>query len=395
MQYAMDINNQVFAGRFNRPQWVLNQPLNTWGQIPTVNVLADLNTRYNPDLNPNYPGLPEWFGDQGGTFARIITGWCGASFNPELDELRIPPPAGHADYCGGEPYNLYTRTENPQFKMMYPPAGALPNPFITNDGQEATGLYANGRCRAVHSYNRAIWIPGYGHALIPQGSTSHSGQNGTLRPILFDQDSGEMSLFGEPLDVGSPGDYSGGCSCWDSLRQAVWVRRLGSGVFHRWHPATRTWTKNVSASMATTGNGTCEYIPEFDCIMWLNTTFANANEVAVVNCATGQITRKPISGNAVGMVLNGFCQPRRFAANQFACWNNSSDTTQINVLSFDTHPINGNWSVTQLPVASDNAVTPTTAATTGTYGRFWHSPRMGILATLNDVSQRPYFYRYK
>lgn len=383
----------INAGRFNVPSYIRSTALNSWGTVPATKTLASLNPRNNPLLNPVYPSKPEW--EATGSFQAIVTAWNGASYNRDLNELRIALIAGHADYAGGESYNIYLDSESPEWVMMHPPTGALPDAVITNDGQESTGLYSNGRPRAVHTYNKAIWVPNYGHMMVPQGNCSVAANGGTLRAILFNQETGLMDLFGAAIGVGSPGDYSGGGSCWDTLRECVWVRRVGTGVFHRYYPATNTWQINTSASIAVAGNVAMEYMPEHDCIVWLCTTFSDAGEVGVLNCATGVITRKAVSGSLVGMNLRGLCQPRKFSANQFAMWHNSTDTQTINVLSFDTHPITGNWSVTQLPVSPSNTVTPTAATANGTYGRFFLDEKLGIMGVINGVTEPIYFYRYK
>lgn len=389
--YTVNAQGRVAAGRFITPSWVRNQSVNTWGTIPSSNTLADLNPRNNPDINPNFPNKAEW--EALGSFTAIINAWCGACNND--DEIWIPLPAGHADYAGAEPYRLRFKQDAPAWEMVHPPTGALPDAIVTNDGQEASGLYGDGRPRAVHSYNKAIWIPNRGPAVIPQGSTSHSGQNGTLRPVILNANTGEMDLFGADIGVGSSGDYSGGCTAWDSLRGRVWARRKGTGRFHSYDPATNTWQLDVSDSIAVSGDTAAVYLPTHDCIVWLCATFAASNQVAVIDCATGQQTLKTYTGSPVGMTLNGSCQPRVMAPNQLACWNNSSSTTQINVLSFDTDPITGSWSVSQLPVAAENTVTPTAAASNGTFGRFFVSESLGILGTINAVDQPIYFYRYK
>ena len=389
--YTANADGSCYVGRFNKPSWVRNQALNTWGTIPAINTLSDLNPRNNPDLNPVFPNKPEW--EALGSFNAIITAWCGACNND--NELWIPLPAGHADYAGAEPYRIIFNAENPYWQMMHPPTGALPDAVVTNDGQEATGLYANGRPRAIHSYNKVIWIPNMGPAAIPQGSTSHSGQNGTLRPVLINPNTGEMDLFGASIGVGASGDYSGACTAWDSLRNKVWARRKGTGRFHRYDPVADSWELNVSDSAAVSGDTAAVYLPDYDCIVWLCATFAASNQIAVIDCATGTQTIKTYTGSPVGMALNGSCQPRLISSNQLACWNNSSGTTEINVLSFDSNPITGNWSISQLPVAPENSVTPTVATSNGTFGRFFMSEKLGILGVINAVDQPIYFYRYK
>lgn len=388
--YTADVNGKVFVGRFNRPLWRRQMQQNTWVAIPSTNLLADLNPRNDPTINPNYPNKAEW--EAQGGFAAIITAWCGAVWDDLNLDFQIPFIAGHSDYAGGETYGINLKPDLPSFRMVRKPSGALPDAVITNDGQENSGLYADGKPRAVHTYNKCIFVHGHGVVLAPQGNTSHSAAGGTLRAIIQDPVTGEMTRFGSAIPFGSPGDYSGGGTCWDDSRRCIWVRRVGTGRFHRYFVDSDTWETDVSNSIAVAGNVAMEYITEHDCIVWFCNTFSNAGEIGVLNCATGVITRKQVSGSPVGMVFNGLCQPRLIPGNRLACWNNSSNTTQINVLSFDTHPVNGNWSVSQLPVAVDNAVSPTTAVGNGTYGRFFYSKRLGGFGVINGISQQMYFF---
>jgi hypothetical protein len=384
--YTADENGQVFAGRFNRPSWLRSQPVNTWGVVPTANVLADINPRNNPALNPNFPNKPEW--EATGSFSAIITAWCGA-VNNDYEQI-IPFVAGHADYAGGESYRLKLNTDNPIWEMIRPPTGALPDAVVTNDGQEATGLYADGRPRAVHTYNKIIWIPSGDIALVPQGRVSWSAANGTRRAITISPTSGEMTLFGAELGIGDLSEFSGSGTCWDSSRGLVWHRGPATGRFRTWNPATNEWNTNASNSVAVSGSTALEYIPAHDCILWINGWFAN--NFAVLDCSTGVIHQPDILGDFVGMSVSGECQPRRISDNQFAMWDNSTSTQSINIMSFSGDPRAATWQVSQLPVGG---VTPSTRTTRGTYGRFMYSEKLGIFAVTNAVDQPTYFYRYK
>jgi hypothetical protein len=354
--------------------------------VPAINTLADLNPRNNPALNPVYPSKPEW--EASGSFEAIISAWCGA-VNDDNQQV-IPFIAGHADYAGGESYRLRFNAESPAWEMIRPPTGALPDAVITNDGQEATGLYADGRPRAVHTYNKIIWIPDGDIALVPQGRVSWSAANGTRRAITISPADGEMTLFGAELGEGDLSEFSGSGVCWDSSRGLVWHRGPSTGRFRTWNPITNTWNTSASNSSAVSGNTALEYIPEHDCILWLNSFFANG--FAVLDCTTGVITQPTLTGSPVGMSLSGECQPRRFDNNKFAMWDNATDTQAINVLSYSGDPRSDSWDVTQLPTGG---VTPTVKTLRGTYGRFFHSEKLGIFGVTNAVDQPTYFYRYK
>jgi hypothetical protein len=388
--YTADVNGQVFAGRFNRPLWRRSMLNDTWAVVPSTNILADINPRNDPLINPNFPNKAEW--EALGSFSAIITAWCGAVWDEDNLDYHIPFIAGHADYAGGETYGIKLSEDNPAFRMVRKPSGALPDAIITNDGQENSGLYADGRPRAVHTYNKILWVNGYGVVLCPQGNTSHLANGGTLRTIIQNPVNGEMTRFGSSLDVGSPGDYSGGGTAWDESRRCIWVRRVGTGRFHRYFIDTDTWQADVSDSLATSGNVGMVYVPDHDCIVWFCTTFDNANEIGVLNCSTGAITRKVVSGTLIGCRMRGTCQPILLPDNRIAFWSNSTDTQLINVLSFDSHPISGSWSVNQLPVNESNDILPTAAVVNGTYGRFFYSKRLGGFGVINSINQQMYFF---
>lgn len=384
--YTAGLDGRCYVGRFSRPQWVLNQAINSVGVIPFSNTLADINPRNDPLINPVYPNKPEW--EASGSFASIITAWCGA-VNDD-DQFIIPFIAGHADYAGGESYRGFFNSETPSFSMIRKPTGALPDAIITNDGQESTGLYADGRPRAVHTYNKIIWIPSGDIALVPQGRTSWSAANGTRRAITISPNDGEMTLFGAELGVGDLSEFSGSGVCWDSLRGIVWHRGPATGMFRTWNPATNTWNASASDSLAVSGYTALEYIPEHDCILWINSFFANG--FAVLDCSTGAITQPALTGSFVGMSPSGECQPRRFDGNKFAMWDNSTSTNVINVMTYGANPRTDAWSVSQLTFGG---LTPTVRTTRGTYGRFFHSEKLGIFGVLNAVDQPTYFFRYK
>lgn len=389
--YSCASGGTIRAGIEYLPAWHYAQADNTWDTVPITNTLASLNPKNNPALNPNFPNNPEWFGS-GGEFSRIISAWCGAVLNLDNDDFWIPLPAGHADYCGAEPYKVNLGASSPSWQMMHPPAGALPNTFITNDGQEATGLYQNGRPRAIHSYNKILWIPEYGIGAVPQGSTSHSGQSGTSKPIIIDSVTGEMTRFGATIPVGSQGNFSGGCAVYDSLRKSVWVRSVGTARWHRYALETDEWVTNLSPSYAGAGYNAGEYIAEHDCILWLNANLPNG-KLAILDCATGAVTHPTVTGSLVGMTSVGSCTPRNFATGKFAVWDNATNTTAINVLSFTGDPRTADWQITQLPVAPSNSVTPSARTANGTYGRFAYSKRMNRFFVINDVSQPMYTFK--
>ena len=164
----------VAGGRYVWPAWRRHHAPMSVFAIPASNTLDDLNPKNNPAINPVYPSTPEWMGNH----ANIIGAWCGACYGDDAGELWLPLSGGHGDYAGNEPYKINLRADVPQWEMVRPPSGAIGNVLTTNDGQEASGVYSDGRPRSIHSYNKSVWIDGVGPAVAVQGSTSWSAQAG-------------------------------------------------------------------------------------------------------------------------------------------------------------------------------------------------------------------------
>lgn len=369
-----------------RPAWRTAMAANTWREIPTSNTMADLNPKFNPALNPNYPNNPEWSGTGDG-HPQIVLSWNGQSYDEATDTAHNGPDGGHADYAGNEHYKVNYRAESPAYVMTLKPSGAIGDLLITNDGQEATGLYANGKPRPIHSYNKHVFIPGIGPAIAVQAGTAWSGQGGQARPMFFDEASGEMTRFGA---VNANMYASKGGTCYDPTRHALWFRHSGSGKMALYDIAGDSWTF-PGASIAFDGDSGLCYLPGDDCVLWVGGFFANG--FAVYDCATGTLHQPPVEGAFVGMLVNNRSQPRWVPSlNAAAMWDNPSATTSINTLVKPFDPRTGTWQRAQLPVAAGNSVTPTVKTTNGTFGRFAYSPFLGGFIVWNATNQRPFFY---
>lgn len=384
--YSVTGGQGIYGGKYKWPSWRRAMTAQTWAEVG-VNTLSSVNPENDPLINPNYPGSAPWRATTGfsGLFA-----YSGGCFDDDNTELWQPSQGGHADYAGNEPYKINYMSDSPQWVMLRNPSGAIGNLGTLNDGQEASGLYFDGRPRAVHSYNNPVYIPGVGPALGVQGTTiSWSGGAGTKRPVIISKDTGEMLLFGEPAPAGI-GPLTEAGSCYDPSRHAIWVMSAGTGKMARYDIATNTWSL-PGPSVSYGGSVALTYMPDHDCILWVTTGLAN--DFAVYDCATNTVYQPSITGSFVGMSLNGYCRPALIKnTNTFGLWNNNSDTTTINTMSFDSDPRTDTWTVGQMTVDAGNAVTPTVRATTGTYGRFAYSSKLDGFLLINAVNQPTYFY---
>lgn len=368
------------------PPWRTAMTAQTWAQIPAT-LLSSIDPKNNAAINPAHPSSPEWYAGSG--HAAIVSTWCGACYDTSGDVLWLPLSGGHSDYAGNEPYKLAINNDSPVWVMVRNPSGAVGNLLTTNDGQESTGVYADGQPRSVHSYNKPIYVPNVGPYLAIQGNTSWSAAGGTARPVAVDPITGAGTLKTSNADVGTS---SGGGSTFDSTRGtqgSIWWRGAETNYFSRYDVAADTWTR-VGSTYAISGYTSLCYLPDDDCILWGNN---GGTAWAVIDCATGTRYTPTFSGTVAGSLRPGSCQTHWVPSLGAVCaWDNSTDTTLITRLTPGVNPRTDTWTIDSLTVSGSNAITPTTRSGNGTYGRFAYAPNLSGFVLLNATNQTPYFY---
>lgn len=362
------------------PTWVASATVGTWGVIPFSNTLSALDPKTNAGLNPAYPSSPEWYG---GGHANIVTAWCGACYDADTDTLWMPLGGGHTDYGGNEPYKAQIAVETPAWSMVRPPSGAIGNILTTNDGQEATGVYADGQPRAVHSYNKPVYIPGVGPALAVLGATWRAA-TGPNKFLQIDPDTGLGTL--KALN-GSPALSSSSGSAYDPSRHVVWYRGEGTAGMYEYDVAADTWTA-AGSTVAVSGSVSICYLPDDDCLL-----VGIGTNLRVFDCATNTWYSPTFSGS--GALSNYGLTQWRWCAELGACigWHNATSTTLITSLTKPTNPRTDTWTIGTLTVDGSNAVTPTAATGAGTFGRFSYSNKLKIAILFNSTSGSHYFFK--
>ena len=155
---------------------------NTWKEVG-INTLDDVN----PEYDSTSVKLPKHTSMESSTEHKsIIIAWCGACFDDNESVLWLPL-GGHSDYAGKyEPYKEIDLSVNsPTWEMVRPPSGAIGNQMVLDDGQEATGLYSDGRLRAVHSYNKPVYVPQIGPVMSVTGMAYKSAGAGLRQPAFI------------------------------------------------------------------------------------------------------------------------------------------------------------------------------------------------------------------
>ena len=369
------------------PSWRQAMASNTWAEVG-INTLDDINPRYDSTINPNYPNTPPWNGWTG--HQSIIIAWCGACFDDNGSVLWLPLGGGHGDYAGNEPYKIDLSENSPTWEMVRPPSGAIGNQIVLDDGQEATGLYSDGRLRAVHSYNKPVYVPQIGPVMTVTGGSYSSALGGLKQPAFISPNTGELIQFGaENTFTASSG--IGHAGCYDSTRHAIWFVP-SQGIPITYYDITQDSWINPGISQNVSGYSAIEYIEDYDCIIWFNSLLSNG--FAIIDCATNTIHHPQVLGSIVGLnELSGKIQPRWIKGSKsIAFWHNSSNTTTINTLSFSSDPRTDTWQISQLPVSNSNTVIPSVAVSQGTYGRFFYSSKLDGFGIVNSTSEKLYFY---
>lgn len=379
------------------PAWAQSQASQTWSVVPTANTLDSLDPRNNPAINPNYPSGPEW----GGTTGQwsIVGAWCGATYDEDGDVMWLGLGGGHSNYGGNEVYRCRFSAAAPVWEMVRWPSGAVGNLLTTHDGQESSGIYSDGRPRAVHTYNKWVYVPGVGPALAVHGNTSYSATAGREWSVFIDPVTGEAS-FSVEHGGGAMNDHTSGLgACYDPTRRAIWIAPSGLSSIYRYDIPTSGSPAAGSAASLIGNTGSVRYytsvtyLPGHDCLLVGNSVdeYGDSGTWRVFDCATGTGYNPSFSGQAPGV---GKTQPRWVPALGAVChWNHASSTTQITRLTPGANPRTDAWTVSTLPVSGANAVTPSARVSQGTYGRFAYSPRMGGFLVFNSTTGPHYFYK--
>jgi hypothetical protein len=384
------------------PMWVRGAARSTWMQVPLTALLASVDPMQDAAFNPSFPQSPEW-SDGLSRQATVVTAWCGAAYDEGSDTIWLGLGGGHRDYAGNEIYKCHFSTDQPGWVMARPPSGAVGNVLVTNDGQEATGVYADGRPRATHSYNKWAYVPGTGPVLMAHGSTSWRF-GGKSWGVFIDPSNGEHAFTSVP-DVLSVDRADGAGVCYDPLRRAIWVFEKGTSAAVRYNlPPGGTAAhlgsyQGVGASWSRGGVVSACYVPGHDVVLvGQNDGYSHGatsnHRWRVFDCATGAVHSPAFTGTLGNGVVPGLCQPRWVPALQAACvWDNTSNTTQISSLKPSGDPRVDPWHIGTLPVSGANTVVPTPATPNGTLGRWAYSPRLGGFFVFNSTAGPTYFYK--
>lgn len=409
--YSAASGAAVYAGMAasgGLPSWVTSMAARTWKKVPLGNTFMSIDPELRADMNPNYPGQAPWHGSGG--HAAILNAW--GPLVPSRDDAHLYtlPTGGHGDFAGSYMAGVDLMQEVPLWYLINRPSGALPGAAVTyNDGNEASGLYSDGRVRSGHGYQNFLHIPGttkvmqiVNTAMYPAGNVT-----GPNKAWFHDVVTGAQSDAYDysaltSVTPSNTGENSG--FCYDSKRHSVWhVRGNGTTKLIQINLTTGAMTEHGTANSWVGGCSKLEYIPTHDVILNLTNISGGSGYTVFDPVANSWGSRIPpaITGSP-SAGLSGGSNPAGFGGGGWidelggvVAWNNDSNTTEISLLTM-TSPTSLAWSV--VSVAAENTVVPParvggSGGLANIGGRFGHLKAIGCCYLLRSATDDLYVFK--
>lgn len=380
----------IFAGMFGKPSWAQGLALFEWTLVPG-NTIAAIDPEKNPQINPNFPAASPWRGNGG--IADLLS-YSGGAFDDTTGFFWKPIQGGHQDYGGNDPWRANVFNEYVQWEMVRPPSGAIGNVINLWDGKESTGLYADGRLRAVHSYGYNCAANGkvYAGALIGQFP---QGQSGKAWCVEIDTKTGEYRLVCDYTGSNIGSGYA--AAAIDPTRNKLYSIGRETARFVEVDLVAGTFV-NIGAMDNIFGGYSyvCGvYAEGADRVIFVsgqtsNTAYKARRGLAIINPLTKAVTYPSCEAYPafLGGAIGAAWSPVRGA---LLLWDNADETNKVAMLT-PSNPtdLSQPWTCS---VISGTGVMPTSREPTGTYNRWQYSKRLGGCLLLNATNQQMYFLR--
>jgi hypothetical protein len=78
---------------------------------------------------------------------------------------------------------------------------------------------------------------------------------------------------------------------------------------------------------------------------------------------------------------------------RYLVWHGGASVYVLTPPPVVNNPKTSPWSWAKIDPAAGNTVTPTSAESNGTYGRFWYSPSLKCCGVVNATNQKMYVFR--
>jgi len=296
-------------------------------------------------------------GWSGGGVANIIEAWSGGAYDSSRDRLLIHG-GGHADYAGNEIYG---------FDLDDLTWSRLTERSSDIGGSSSSGVYPDGKPRAIHSYNTLVYVPSIDSLCRMGGAALYpSGNDSTDRIDCFNFSNNSWSKTGDVQDAGIEN-----MSALDPSTGNVYMKSRHSNAMQLISPSGDS--SYVGETFGGRYKHTAAYDPEYgyfvfagdgDYSIWDK----NISDLIVESKSGGPSQRSP------GMVYDP-------VEKQIIAWTGGS---KIHV--FDSQ--SKSWAS---KTASGDV--PGSQSNWGTFGRFQYSKKYNVFVLVNAVDENVYVYR--
>lgn len=405
--FTTQTGGTISGGRYYMPAWRRNMAPLTWAVIPFSNTFASQDPKLRADMNPNGAGgSTPWHGAGGQSM--VIDAWC--SLTPSKTDGRVWAPlgGGHGDYAGNEGYVVDLMSENPAWKLLRRPSGALPDSAINySDGQEATALYSDGRLRASHTYNNIIHIPGTDDLFVANLSAPFYNPVSTVQKCWYINGvSGEHSLASDYTALQQVTGTGEGGACYDPVRNCVWHIRtaVSWNYILKTDLTTGVTTRHGYGDSWVGGSSRMVYVPTHDVVAHI-TAIGGGSGLSIWNPATdtwkriASVSGTPSAGLSGGTMCGGYAGGEWVSSlGGIVIWNNNSPySAEVSLLTPpSTDPMNGTWVWSKIEPAASNTVIPPARPSTGSassiFGRFAYVPSLKGFCLLIQASSQMHFF---
>lgn len=396
--YAIASGEVLSGGRFRLPAWRRAIAAGSWGEIPST-LLSSIDPKNDSALNPNHPSTAPWNSTASGivnvpSVDGIMRPWCGGAWDDEDCRFWLPLGGGHGDSGDNAAYKIGLMQDAPIWSSPRPPSGALPliagglpasataqnASFLLDDGLETTGVYADGRPRAIHSYRKHIYVPGLGPVMVVQGGCFTDTSGSDINSWSLNETTGEWTRHDTSTNA-QRGGTSGGAACYDSMRGCAYWCGAGTSRITRLDLDTWTFSALTASSFVASGDVALVYVPELDVIVYICGLFAD--KFRVVDPATGTIYQPGATGTVQAITGATGCAWVPGVGLVFEI-----GTGDLWKLAPTGNGKTTAWEWGQITVTG----TPVTSTAVGTYTKFGYSAKLGGLYRFTSATTKPWFF---
>lgn len=380
---------------------------NTWAEIPSTNLLAD--------LDPVTLGLVPPGANNFGTGSMTTGGyaWTGGVWDEAGTTFWIPTVGGHTDWGGNEPHRINIGQAAPVFIKVRLPSGAVGMPPVDRNAAPPFShkecVFEDGRIRPGHSYNNHCFVPGLGPVITRISGAFIQGSNSTegvmhpgVRVARWIDAVGESHVLCDFNSISGQGSGSvdDGAAEFDPTRGAagtIWTVGSGTSRIVKIDIATGTATGYGASDNWLPSGGNFKLAGSLDVLGLFG--YGGAFQVLRID----QGATVPVTPAVTGAFSAGFqwatfdgagvdwCEQRGC----YLLWNNLSTRQEISTLT-PTNPANPSapWVRGVLAVSGSNTVTPPLLGSNGAtpFGRFRYSTKMGGALLVGGMNHRPHFF---